>query len=140
MSKDVAHHVTELSQTQILYSFYLQVLSVSYLHYSVSVPICIYSFMLLSAFICTFLFLVTIYLFSFHPSYFTFTIFDSRSFQILIFYLYFYLCIWFHWYSIYLITLFVDTTIYSSILIIDSAFILLTSLCYIITWAHIYLD
>ena len=61
-----------------------------------SAPICIHSSILLSAFIYTFLFLVIIYLFSFHLLHFTFTIFDSRSFQTLISYLHSYLHIWFH--------------------------------------------
>ena len=58
--------------------------------------ICLYSSILLSAFICTFLFLVTIHLFSFHLSYFTFTIFSSRFFQTLISYLHSDLHIWFY--------------------------------------------
>ena len=58
---------------------------------------------LLSAFVHTSLFLVTIHLFLFYLLHFTFTIFDFRSFQILISSLHFYLYIWF--YSVLLLVL-----------------------------------
>ena len=73
--------------------------------------ICLYSSILLSAFICTFLFLVTIHLFSFHPSYFTFTIFSSRFFQTLISYLHSDLYIWFQ-FTLPLVLCMLNHTIY----------------------------
>ena len=133
------HHITKLSQTQILYLFYFQVSSTSHLHYSVSTSICIHLFMLLSTFVYTSIFLVTIYLF----------LFLSIGFHILLYLVpdpfrflsFIFISIFvsdfvphFHQYSVCLITPYVDTTIYSSVLIIDLAFRLLTSLCYLTSW------
>ena len=129
------HHITEPSQTQILYLFYFQVLFTLHPHYSVATPICIYPFMLLSTFICTSIFLVTIYLFSFLSITFhilLYLVLDPFRFLSFIFVSIFVsnFILHFHQYSVCLIMPYIDTTIYSPILIIDSAFRLLTSLCY----------
>ena len=86
-----------------------------------------------------FIFSHFIYHSSFHSLQLRFTIFGSRSIQILISYLHFYLYIWFcsavPLILCLLIILYVETTIYGSIPVLVFAFRLLTSLYYTTAWA-----
>ena len=91
----------------------------------------------------TFLFLVTV-----HLSYFNYYILDllylvpdpSRLLSLIFIPIFISdFILHFYWYSIYSINLYVDTTIYSSVLILDSVFRLLIFSCYLTTWTYTHL-
>ena len=136
------HYV--IKPREILISFFILFWSLTHIHLyqlaSASHTLPWFFHPHLSAFVCTLLFLVTIHLFSFPLSCFRFTIFDSRFFQTLIFYLCSYFCIWFcsavSLVLYLLITLYIEITIYSSVPMLDLAFELLMSLYYTITQTH----